>query len=125
MGPLQRRTALPCPTDLSETSRRQLKRLAHHRKPLVQVGAAGLSAALIAEIDHALTHHELIKVKLGGADRRGRDAMAQAIAERTRSWLIQRIGGIGTFYRENTEQPAISQTLERPRAEQSDKHTQT
>lgn len=99
------------PTELSEQARRTLKRLAHHRKPLVQTGTAGLTPAVIAEIDHALHHHELIKVKLVAPDREARDAMAAEISHRTSAWLVQRVGSVGTFYRENADDPKVSQSL--------------
>lgn len=99
------------PAELGEQTRRALKRLAHHLKPVVQTGAAGLTPALIAEINHALDHHELIKVKLVAADREARNAMATEISRQTGAWLIQRIGSVGTFYRENTDNPTISQSL--------------
>lgn len=93
---------------IDQNTRRQLKRLAHHLKPVVQTGGAGLTEAVVEEIQHALEHHELIKVKLVAADRDARDEMAREICDRTSAVLVQRIGGIGVFYRENPETPKVS-----------------
>ena len=41
-----------------------LKGLAHNLKPVVLLGANGLTEGVLAEIDNALNHHELIKVKV-------------------------------------------------------------
>ena len=48
-----------------DTSRKKsLKAQAHHLKPVVLLGAKGLTEAVIAETDVALLSHELIKVKI-------------------------------------------------------------
>jgi RNA-binding protein len=47
---------------LSPTRRRELKARAHALDPVVLIGGAGLSPAVLAEIDRSLKSHELIKV---------------------------------------------------------------
>ncbi|MES2616067.1 MAG: YhbY family RNA-binding protein [Bdellovibrionota bacterium] len=49
---------------LSSEQRAKLKGLAHHLKPLVQVGVQGFSDTVQKEIVLALDKHELIKVQL-------------------------------------------------------------
>jgi len=49
---------------LSPTRRRELKARAHALDPVVFIGGAGLSPAVLAEIDRALKSHELIKVRV-------------------------------------------------------------
>jgi RNA-binding protein len=88
---------------ITEKQRRWLKKQIHHLKPVVTLGQAGLSDAVLAEIDLALGHHELIKVKVNAGDREARDAAVQAIARRTRSDLINRIGNTAAFFRANPE----------------------
>jgi putative YhbY family RNA-binding protein len=46
--------------------RRWLKQQAHHLKPVVLLGQHGLSEAVLAEIQLALDHHELIKIRVNG-----------------------------------------------------------
>ena len=48
---------------LTERQRKHLRRLAHHMKPVVQVGNSGLTDSLVAELNSCLTRHELIKIK--------------------------------------------------------------
>jgi RNA-binding protein len=84
---------------LSERQRRYLKGLAHSLKPIVRLGNAGLTEAVAAETERALHDHELIKVKAPGGDREGRDALFAALASRTRSALVQRIGNVAVLYR--------------------------
>ena len=91
---------------LSETQRRHLKKLAHHLKPVVIVGNAGLTDNVVAEIDNALAHHELIKVKIHAADKTERQAIIDKISEQTDAGWVLSIGHIAAFYRP-AEKPKI------------------
>ena len=73
----------------------------------MQVGGKGVTDALIAELDGALEHHELIKVKVGAADREERDAMIDLLAERTGAALVQRIGHTAILYRQSKDRRQI------------------
>jgi RNA-binding protein len=84
---------------LSERQRRHLKGLAHPLKPVVRLGNAGLTDAVAAETERALDDHELIKVKAPGGDRAARDALFAALALKTRSALVHRIGNVAVLYR--------------------------
>jgi RNA-binding protein len=80
---------------------RSLKKLAHHLKPVVIIGQHGLSEGVINEIDSALDVHELIKVKLAGADKNDRDTLSTAIVEQVAAERVQVIGRVAIFYRAN------------------------
>ena len=54
---------------LSDAQRKYLRRLGHDRNPVVLIGNPGLSPNLIAEMDRALTDHELVKVRARVGDR--------------------------------------------------------
>ena len=54
---------------LTTKQKQYLKGLAHHLNPVVMLGGNGLTEGVLVEIDNALNHHELIKVKVAGADR--------------------------------------------------------
>lgn len=66
------------------------------------VGRAGVTDAVVREIDDALEARELIKVRLAG-DRDERSQAAAAIAERTRSELAGQIGRLAILYRRNPD----------------------
>ncbi len=51
-------------TSLTPKQRQFLKAKAHALKPLLQIGKAGLTPALVEELDRVLDSHELVKVKL-------------------------------------------------------------
>ncbi len=91
---------------LSQTHRRHLRKLAHHLKPVVIVGNAGLTDNVVAEIDSALAHHELIKVRVNAADKSERQLMIDSITEKTSADWVLSIGHIAAFYRP-AEQPKI------------------
>ncbi len=87
--------------DLSESQKKYLRGLGHDLKPLIMVGDAGLSESLLIEYEATLAHHELIKVKLRGADRASRDKMIEQLCANHSACLIQRIGNVALLYREN------------------------
>ena len=91
---------------LSEPHRRQLRKLAHHLKPVVIVGNAGLTENVLAEIDSSLAHHELIKIKINAADKTERQAIIDKICEQSAADWVLSIGHIAAFYRP-AENPKI------------------
>jgi RNA-binding protein len=84
---------------MENTIKRHLKQKAHHLKPVVLLGAQGLTEAVLAEIDVALTAHELIKIKLSGGDKAQRQNWAEQICQHHQAELIQIIGQIAIIYR--------------------------
>ncbi len=82
------------------TKQKQLLRAeAHHLSPVVMLGQHGLTDAVLAEIEVALTTHELIKVKIAGQDREDKRAIIDRITEATRADLVQTVGHIAILFR--------------------------
>lgn len=92
--------------ELTSKQRNRLRALAHGRQPVVITGQRGLTPAVLNEIDQALAHHELIKIRLGSTDRDERERMTREICEQTASAWVQNIGRIAVIYRP-AEKPAI------------------
>jgi RNA-binding protein len=88
---------------LSEKQKKHLRRLAHPLNPIVMLGNAGLTDAVVAELDRALTDHELVKVTARVGDRDARNGALASLASRTTSELVQRIGHVGVFYRRRAD----------------------
>ena len=84
---------------LSAKQRKHLKALAHHRKPVVQVGNAGVTGAVIKEITLALDAHELLKIRLPGVERETRHTMLEQVCETTGAEAVQEIGRVAVIYR--------------------------
>ena len=93
---------------LSNQQKKKLKAHAHSLKPVVRLGQSGLTSNVLDEIESAITHHELIKVKVSAVDRDDKKAIIQEIADKTASELIQSIGFMAVFYRENQDKKAYS-----------------
>lgn len=92
---------------LSTGQRRYLRGLAHPRKVIVRMGRQGAAEALLREVDAALDAHELIKIRLAADDRSERDRILREICASTGSELVQRVGNVGTLYRERRKEPGI------------------
>lgn len=88
---------------LSAAQKRYLRGFTHALKPIVMIGQKGVTATLLAEFDAALAHHELVKVKLGDADRDTRAATIESLRAHSGAQIIQSIGKIACFYRLNPE----------------------
>ena len=65
----------------------------------MQVGAAGVTDRLIAEVDRALTAHELIKVRIPAEDRADRVAIGDEICSRTGAAAVHRVGKVLILWR--------------------------
>ena len=54
---------------LERSVRLEMRAQAHHLQPGVLIGEKGLTAAVMKEIDRALSDHGLVKVHVAGDDR--------------------------------------------------------
>jgi RNA-binding protein len=88
---------------MTPEKRRQLRARAHALNPVVMVGNSGLSQAVFQEIERALKNHELIKIRVAGADRTGRERMLEEICSGTAAEPVQHIGRMLVIHRENPE----------------------
>jgi len=87
---------------LKGSQRKYLRSQAHHLKPLVMIGAKGVTEQLLGSVDLALKDHELIKVKFVEFKETKKE-ISQEIAEATKSELVGLIGNIGILYRQHPQ----------------------
>lgn len=92
---------------LTGKQRKYLRGLAHHLKPVIMIGNAGVTEAVFEEITQALAHHELIKIKLRVGERQDRRAALENICEHTNSEAVQEIGQVAVLFKPSDE-PKIS-----------------
>ncbi|MFA5321355.1 MAG: ribosome assembly RNA-binding protein YhbY [Smithella sp.] len=83
---------------LKGSQKKYLRSQAHHLKPLVIIGAKGVTGQLVGSIDLALKDHELIKVKFGEF-KEAKKEISEEIAQTTKSELIGLIGNVAILYR--------------------------
>lgn len=91
---------------LNNRQLRYLRGLSHDLHPVVMVGDKGLSENVLGEIESALEHHELIKVRVR-ADRERRKEWMAHIAERCGAERVHAIGQVACYYRRNPERPVL------------------
>jgi RNA-binding protein len=84
---------------LSSRDRARLKARAHALEPVVRIGHAGITSELVAEVDRALTAHELIKVSIAATDRDERSTLGDGLAERVDAAPVHRVGKILILWR--------------------------
>ncbi len=85
---------------MNSIEKKKLKAQAHPLNPVVMIGQAGLTPAVLKEIDLALDTHELIKVKIR-AEREERNVIREQICADTSAELVQSIGQVAVFFRKN------------------------
>ena len=95
---------------------KQLRAAAHRNKikAIVTVGMKGLSDNVMNEINLALNHHELLKIKIPALEKVEKNALVEKICKLTASQKVQQIGHTLTIYKLN---PKIDQY----KAERQDK----
>jgi RNA-binding protein len=95
------------PNALTNPQKRYLKSLAHDLRPVILVGAKGVSASLLSELDAALEQHELVKVKISAEDRETRDSWIASMVEGSQAGLVTRIGNIAVMFRRSKTKPFV------------------
>ena len=88
--------------NLSNIEKKVLRKKAYLLKPVVLIGIKGLTDAVLAEVDIALNAHELIKVRIRGADKNKRNDQCLQIEQKLNAKMIQQIGGVIVLYRPTT-----------------------
>jgi RNA-binding protein len=89
---------------LTNKQKQYLKGLAHSLKPVVQLGGNGFTEGVLAEIENALAHHELIKVKVPSEDRDEKKLIMDAIIRETGAEKLQVIGHTLILFKASDDQ---------------------
>ena len=97
--------------ELDKATIKYLRSLAHALKPVVRMGQHGLTEAVTKELDGALSHHELVKVKLSASDKDARLAQLNKLCESVNAISVQQIGHTATLYSRNNKKPVIELSL--------------
>ena len=90
------------PPVLKGSERKYLRSLAHHLKPVVHIGKTGLSPSVMAAIDEALEHHELIKIRFQDFKDQKRE-LSQTVVQESNCALVGSVGHIYMFYRQHPD----------------------
>jgi RNA-binding protein len=87
--------------------RASLRSQAHPLKPVVLIGADGLTDAVLAEIKIHLAVHQLIKIRVFADEREERVAIYDNICDRLNAAPIQHIGKLLVIWKPETPEPAM------------------
>ena len=96
--------------ELTPTQCREFRAAAHHLNPVVTIADNGLTPAVLGEIDRSLQAHELIKIKVQGAEREARDMLMQDLCLQLEAAPVQHIGNILVVWRQRREEAATGRT---------------
>ena len=90
-------------SELAGWQKQYLSGMAHHLKPMIQVGKLGMTPALVETIRKALDDHELIKIKfLDFKDEK--KEISERIVAATDAVFVGLIGNVLTIYRESSDE---------------------
>lgn len=116
---------------LERSERLALRSEAHHLTFAVLLGAAGLTDAVVKEVDRALASHGLIKVKVPTDDKEELQTIYEELADKCNAAKIQHIGKTLVLYRPPEEKeekvvvptPAKKKTAKRKPGDKKDRKT--
>ena len=92
---------------LTGKEKRYLRSLANTMDSIVQVGKGSVNDSVLFSLNEALEARELVKVKVLKNCLDEVDEVAEALAERSNSELVQVIGRNVLLYRRNENKPVI------------------
>ena len=91
---------------------RQLRAIGHKLKPVVTVAGKGLNEGVLAELERALSDHEIIKIKLAVGSREARTDVTAQICEQLGAEMVQRIGNVVVILRRSDKpDPRLSNLI--------------
>ena len=94
--------------ELSERQKKYLRGLGHRLKPVILIGAGGLTKSVIKEFESTIDRHELVKVRTRVGNREKRNIVIDTLCDIVGCILIQRVGNVALIYRPNQDTPIIS-----------------
>jgi RNA-binding protein len=89
--------------NLSKVQNKRLRAESHLLKPVVMIGQNGLTEAVQNEIEIAIEHHELIKIRIPASEKSVKKKMIDSICARHKAESIQAIGNVAVIYRRNVK----------------------
>jgi RNA-binding protein len=98
---------------LSSKQKKFLKGIAHHMRPLVQVGKNGCTESLVKELNAVISSHELVKVKILSDDQQDFKSLAIELEKATDAEMIHKVGHTALFFRQKKEESAFDLSEDR------------
>lgn len=80
-------------------------------KPVVMIGQNGLSENVQNELELALAHHELIKIRIPALEKTDKNELISTISKLTNANVIQTIGHVLVLFRKNPKSQKFTKLL--------------
>lgn len=93
--------------ELTGKQKRHLRALAHQVEPVVQVGKAGLTESVVAQVRDQLKAHELIKVRFSKECESQPEDAALPLTVDADCHVVQKAGRVLTLYKRHDNKPKI------------------
>tara|TARA_B100001250_G_C19287461_1_gene565963 strand:- start:26 stop:316 length:291 start_codon:yes stop_codon:yes gene_type:complete len=87
---------------INSKQRSKLRSMAHHLKPMVIIGKAGIVDGAISSVNRALDNHELIKVKLSN-DKAVKKQFIDILENNLSAFLIGNVGHTYIIFRQQND----------------------
>lgn len=92
---------------LTGKQKRYLRSLAHHEKPLFQVGKNGVTESFVEQFEDVLEKRELVKVSVLQNCMEDKDSIVESLVHGTGAELVQVMGNTIVLYKESKENKEI------------------
>lgn len=92
---------------MTSKQRAYLRSLAQKVTPIFQIGKTGITDKQIEQLNNALEARELIKITFLDTIPNGKEILANEIAQKTNSEIVQIIGKKLTLYKRSVNKPKI------------------
>ncbi|MBQ9314547.1 MAG: ribosome assembly RNA-binding protein YhbY [Clostridia bacterium] len=92
---------------MNSKQRAYLRKLAQKIEPIFQIGKIGISDNQIEQLNNALEARELIKITFLDTIPDDKETIANEIASKTNSQIVQIVGKKLTLYRKSVNKPTI------------------
>ena len=83
---------------LTAQERTELRRQAQSIRPIVRIGNAGITDAIVDQVRVALKKHRVMKARIRGRDRDETEHMARELCRRVPCQLVARTGFVAVLY---------------------------
>jgi len=98
---------------LSTAQKKQYRAIGHHLRPVLTVVENSPNEGVLAELERALSDHELIKVQLRLEGREARQALLDALCQAGRAQAVQTMGKTALLYRKNPKANPLLSNISR------------
>lgn len=84
---------------INNADKKRFRQIGHDLKPIVTIAQKGLTENILLEVKRALNDHELIKIKVVGADRDQKKELVDVLCTEMNAECVQTVGHVILLYK--------------------------